>query len=184
MTTGKDDWDYLFGPPESPPPESPEPAPDVEPSVSEKRRVWFSINDRDGGTGKRGRWWMQLVLCGLITVGPVWRIVAGDETGVIDWVFLGWLLVWAGWVVGARLWWLRHRRGVVVEGGPRPWVVGLGVLVLVGLLGWWNPDVPRPFGPYVRNDQPKSCWVRSLNPAVTRPNPQIPWCDPSVTVPN
>ena len=76
---------------------------------------WLEINDRDGGTFNQGRWWFPLVLIALVALGPVLRLTFRTSSfPAFEWFFLAWLGLWTGWVIGAHLWWRRHRRGWVL----------------------------------------------------------------------
>jgi len=75
--------------------------------------VWLALNDRDGGTLKRGPRWLGLMYPALWSVNAA-AFWAGGHLFVARLLAVV-AVLWAGWVLGAHLWWLRHRRGWVWE---------------------------------------------------------------------
>jgi hypothetical protein len=70
---------------------------------------FITINDRDGGVGRRGPWWAQLVLPFGLTFAVAVR-AGSNDMGWFDAIVIAWAIVYAVVVVGAHAWWLRHRR--------------------------------------------------------------------------
>jgi len=66
------------------------------------------INDRDGGIGKRGPWWVMLIWPG---IWLLWAVLEWDRHPVVSILFVVFTVISVGWIIGAHVWWLRHRRG-------------------------------------------------------------------------
>jgi hypothetical protein len=76
---------------------------------------WIVVNDRDGGIGRRGPWWVMLWL-------PVWAMLVlplAIAEGHIVLAVLGvvGVMVSAGYVIGCHVWWLHRTR---TPSGPKP----------------------------------------------------------------